>query len=61
MTINIRGCWRTYELKQQQKRIETHARLRHELDEERISAQLVDRHNRRVLASQQFRQTGELA
>lgn len=39
-------------------RADTHRRLRDELDEERMSRQLVEKHNRHVRESRQYRQCG---
>ena len=40
---------------------ETHRKLKHEIDEQRISAILVDKHNRHIREANQFRQTGDRA
>lgn len=37
-----------------------HARLKHEIEEERVSRELVEKHNERVRRSQIYRLTGEL-
>lgn len=39
-------------------REETHRHLRDEMDEKRISKELVDKHNARIRASAEYRQNG---
>jgi len=39
-------------------RVDTHRRLRDELEEQRISAILIDKHNRHLRDSQQYKQQG---
>lgn len=38
--------------------IETHTRLGHEIAEQKMSREMVDRHNRHLRDSQTYRQTG---
>jgi len=37
-----------------------HARLKHEIEEERVSREIVEKHNSKVRRSQQYKQTGSL-
>jgi len=52
--IHLRSVRETIE----KAKIETTRRLRDEVEEYRISRELVDKHNRRVRASAEYRQNG---
>lgn len=67
MSLHLYSCTFTPQPKRadvrvsQKTRLATRRRLEAELAEERISAELVEKHNRHARDSQQFREQGETA
>lgn len=58
MTLHIHHI---YDTPKRQLQAAKHQQLRHELEEEKLSRQIVDKHNAHLQRSNSFRRTGELS
>lgn len=58
MTLTLLPVPRRYDHALQQIKADTTRHLRQEIEEERISAELIEKHNRHLVLSRAFKQTG---